>query len=133
MYSLPQLGLLANKLLEKRLNKRGYHQSKVVPGIWKHKWHLAQFTLVMEDFGVKYAGKTCTPPQAKPQRKLHSHNRMGRQKIHRNYTRLVLQAKTSASFTTRPHQEIPQAVQPQKTFKTKPTTPKRPYQVWGQK
>jgi hypothetical protein len=28
MYGLPQAGLLANELLEKRLNKRGYHQSK---------------------------------------------------------------------------------------------------------
>ena len=27
-------------------------------------------------------GKTCTPPQANTRRKLHSHNRMGRQKIH---------------------------------------------------
>ena len=28
MYGLPQAGLLANELLEKRLNKRGYRQSK---------------------------------------------------------------------------------------------------------
>ena len=34
MYGLPQAGLLANELLEKRLNKRGYHQSKLVPGLW---------------------------------------------------------------------------------------------------
>ena len=38
MYGLPQAGLLANELLEKRLNKNGYHQSKLVPGLWKHKW-----------------------------------------------------------------------------------------------
>ena len=31
MYGLPQSGLLANEPLEKRLNKRGYHQSKLVP------------------------------------------------------------------------------------------------------
>ena len=37
MYGLPQSGLLANELLEKRLNKNGYHQSKLVPGLWKHK------------------------------------------------------------------------------------------------
>jgi hypothetical protein len=36
MYGLPQAGLLANKLLEKRLNKHGYRQSKLVPGLWKH-------------------------------------------------------------------------------------------------
>ena len=36
MYGLPQSGLLANELLEKRLNKHGYRQSKLVPGLWKH-------------------------------------------------------------------------------------------------
>ena len=38
MYGLPQAGLLANELLEERLNKAGYHQSKLVPGLWTHKW-----------------------------------------------------------------------------------------------
>ena len=33
MYGLPQAGLLANLLLEKRLNKQGYFQSKLVPGL----------------------------------------------------------------------------------------------------
>ncbi len=36
MYGLPQAGLLANELLEKQLNKHGYQQSKLVPGLWKH-------------------------------------------------------------------------------------------------
>ena len=38
MYGLPQAGLLANELLEKRLKKKGYYQSKLVPGLWKHEW-----------------------------------------------------------------------------------------------
>ena len=33
MYGLPQSGLLANQLLEKRLNKHGYYQSKLIPGL----------------------------------------------------------------------------------------------------
>ena len=33
MYGLPQAGLIANELLEKRLNKHGYRQSKLVPGL----------------------------------------------------------------------------------------------------
>ena len=37
MSGLPQSGLLANELLEKRLNKQGYYQSKLVPGLWKHE------------------------------------------------------------------------------------------------
>ena len=57
MYGLPQAGLLANELLEKRLNKRGYYQSKLVPGLWSHKWRPVQFTLVVDDFGVKYVGE----------------------------------------------------------------------------
>ena len=57
MYGLPQSGLLANELLEKRLNKRGYFQSKLVPGLWSHKWRPVQFTLVVDDFGVKYVGE----------------------------------------------------------------------------
>jgi hypothetical protein len=36
MYGLPQSGLLANKLLQKRLNEQGYQQSRLVPGLWKH-------------------------------------------------------------------------------------------------
>jgi len=57
MYGFPQAGLLANELLEKRFNEHGYHQSKLVPGLWKHEWRLIQFTLVVDDFGVKYVGK----------------------------------------------------------------------------
>ena len=57
MYGLPQAGLLANELLEKRLNEHGYHQSKLVPGLWKHKKRPIQFTLVVDDFGVQYTRK----------------------------------------------------------------------------
>ena len=57
MYGLPQSGLLANQLLEKRLNKHGYYQSKLVPGLWKHKTRPIQFSLVVDDFLVKYVGK----------------------------------------------------------------------------
>ena len=57
MYGLPQSGLLANKLLERRLNKQGYRQSKLVPGLWKHDTQPMQFTLVVDDFGVKYTNK----------------------------------------------------------------------------
>ena len=54
MYGLPQSGLLANQLLEKRLNKHGYKQSKLVPGLWTHDTRPIQFTLVVDNFGVKY-------------------------------------------------------------------------------
>ena len=37
MYGLPQAGILAQKLLEERLEKHGYKQSKHTPGFWKHE------------------------------------------------------------------------------------------------
>jgi hypothetical protein len=57
MYGLPQAGLLANELLKKHLNKHGYQQSKLVPGLWKHDTRPIQFTLVVHDFGMKYVDK----------------------------------------------------------------------------
>jgi len=57
MYGLPQSGLLANKLLEKRLNKHRYRQSKLVPGLWNHDTRPVPFMLVVKDFGVKYVGE----------------------------------------------------------------------------
>ena len=57
MYGLPQAGLLENEFLEKRLNKRGYRQSKFFPGFWAHDWRPVQFTLVVDGFVVKYVGE----------------------------------------------------------------------------
>ncbi|KAL7551824.1 hypothetical protein ACHAWF_015016 [Thalassiosira exigua] len=57
MYGLPQAGILAQELLEKRLAKHGYHQSKITPGLWTHEWRPICFTLVVDDFGVKYVGR----------------------------------------------------------------------------
>ena len=57
MYGLPQAGILAQKLLEERLNDEGYFQSKITPGFWTHKWRPICFTLVVDDFGVKYVGE----------------------------------------------------------------------------
>ena len=54
MYGLTQAGLIAEKLIEKRLNKHGYWQSKLVPGLWKHNARPLHFTLVVDDFGVKF-------------------------------------------------------------------------------
>ena len=57
MYGLPQAGLLAQELLEQRLGKQGYTQSKVTPGFWTHSWRPISFILVVDDFEVKYVGK----------------------------------------------------------------------------
>jgi hypothetical protein len=57
MYGPPQAGKLANDLLAKRLAKHAYYQSPFIQGLWKHTWRPIQFTLVVDDFGVKYEGK----------------------------------------------------------------------------
>jgi hypothetical protein len=54
MYGLPQAGLIAQELLEKRLNARGYYQSKFTPGLWTHDTRNTKFALVVDDFGIKY-------------------------------------------------------------------------------
>ena len=57
MYGLPHAGIIAQKLLEKRLNSHGYFQSKLTPGFWKHESRTICFSLVVDDFGVKYVRK----------------------------------------------------------------------------
>ena len=57
MYGLPQAGIIAQDLLTKRLHQAGYRQSKVTPGYWRHEWRPISFTLVVDDFGVKYVGR----------------------------------------------------------------------------
>jgi hypothetical protein len=57
MYGLPRVGILAQKLLEERLNKHGYMQNKAIPGLWTHQSRPISFTLVVDDFGIKYVGQ----------------------------------------------------------------------------
>ena len=57
MYGLPQAGILANQLLEKRLARHGYHKCEHTPGLWCHRWRPIQFILVVNDFGVQYVGR----------------------------------------------------------------------------
>ena len=57
MYGLPQAGIIAQELLADRLQNHGYTQSETTPGLWSHKSRPIQFSLVVDDFGVKYVGK----------------------------------------------------------------------------
>ena len=54
---LPQAGILAQELLEKRLNAHGYSRCTAVPGLWTHITRPISFTLVVDDFGIKYDGE----------------------------------------------------------------------------
>jgi hypothetical protein len=57
MYGLKQAGLLANQLLQTRLAPFGYYPARHTPGLWIHKTRPISFTLVVDDFAVKYVGK----------------------------------------------------------------------------
>ena len=57
VWGLPQAGILANKLLRKRLKPHGYYECVNTPGLWRHATRPITFTLVVDDFGVKYVGK----------------------------------------------------------------------------
>jgi hypothetical protein len=57
MYGLKQAVLLASQLLQTRLAPFGYYPAWHTPGIWLHKTRPISFTLVVDDFAVKYVDK----------------------------------------------------------------------------
>jgi hypothetical protein len=57
MGALPQARILANKKLRQKLAPFGYHKCVETPGLWKHDSRPLTFTLVVDDFGVKYESK----------------------------------------------------------------------------
>ncbi len=60
VWGLPQAGILANKLLHQCLLPHGYYECNNTPGLWKHKTRPIAFTLVVDNFSVKYVGKDQT-------------------------------------------------------------------------
>jgi hypothetical protein len=57
MYGLKQEGLLANQLLQTRLAPFGYYPARHTPGLWLQKTRPIAFSLIVDDFAVKYVGK----------------------------------------------------------------------------
>jgi hypothetical protein len=57
IYGLKQAGILANQLLQTRLAPFGYYPARHTPGLWLHKTRPISFTLVVDDFTVKYVRK----------------------------------------------------------------------------
>ena len=54
MWGLSQAGILAYKLLQKCLAPHPYFKCNHMPGLWNHAAHPISFTLVMDNFGIKY-------------------------------------------------------------------------------
>ena len=57
MYVLPQARVLAIKLLKECLRNHGYYEVPHIPGLFQHVTRQIWFTLVVDDFGIKYVGK----------------------------------------------------------------------------
>jgi hypothetical protein len=57
VWGLPQAGTLANKRLCHKLAPFGYHKSANTPGLWRHEFRPLTFTLVVDNFGVKFVNK----------------------------------------------------------------------------
>jgi hypothetical protein len=57
MYGLKQGGLLTNQLLQTQSAPFGYYPARHTPGLWLHHTRPLLFTLVVDDFAVKYVDK----------------------------------------------------------------------------
>ena len=54
MPSLKQAGKIANDKLKQHMKKHGYVPCSRTPALWKHITRPTIFTLVVDDFGIKY-------------------------------------------------------------------------------
>ncbi len=54
MFGLPQVGIIAQDLLQAHLAKVGYQQSKIIHSLQTHETRKICFTLVIDDFAIKY-------------------------------------------------------------------------------
>ncbi len=57
VWGLPQVGILANKRLQRRLSPFGYYKSVNTSGLWYHESRPIAFTLIVDNIGVKYASQ----------------------------------------------------------------------------
>jgi hypothetical protein len=57
VYGLPHAGILVNELLQRNIAKDGYRPTQHTHGLWKHDTRPISFSLVVDDFGVKYVGR----------------------------------------------------------------------------
>ena len=57
MYGHSASGRLANDKLVQVLKNNDFEQSELIPGLFKHQTRPLAFSLIVDDFGVKYVGK----------------------------------------------------------------------------
>ena len=54
VYGLPQAGKISNGKLKLHLSKFGYEPAPITSSLWRHQTFPLQFSLVVDDFGIKY-------------------------------------------------------------------------------
>ena len=57
MYGLPQARIIAHDRSQKNLKNHRYQLVNFTPGLWTHKSRPISFTLIGDDYGIKYVGK----------------------------------------------------------------------------
>jgi hypothetical protein len=57
MYGLPQAGILAFNQLKTHLATHDYTPCTPIPGLWTHSTRDITFSLVVDDFGIKYTNR----------------------------------------------------------------------------
>ena len=54
---LKQAGRIENDISKSHLSNFGYYSTRITPGLWKHKYQPIAFSLVVDNFCVKYFGE----------------------------------------------------------------------------
>ena len=60
MCGLVQDAIIAHTDLKKHLHPFGYEPAPITPGLWRHSKNKTTFTLVVDEFGIKYKRKEDT-------------------------------------------------------------------------
>jgi hypothetical protein len=133
MYGLPQAGIIAHELLAKRLKEHGYSQSKTKPGLWKHKWQPINFSLVINNFGVKYVGKEHAQPLLQTVQKYH---KCFLKEEGERYCRLTIKwdylgKKVHLSMPLYAKNGLKQFQHPPPNRAARSAAPTRPQDIWG--
>jgi hypothetical protein len=95
MPGLKQAGRIANDRLTLHLAKFGYSPVPRTPSLWTYATRPIAFSLVVDDFGVKYVGErqTRSAPAWGPSSALHCHNGLGRHIVQRPHHPLELRCQ----------------------------------------
>ena len=57
MYGLVQAGIIAHTALKEHLRPFEYEPVPIIPGLWRHNKIGIKFTLVVDEFAIKYKRK----------------------------------------------------------------------------